>query len=241
MTHRTLAAAPLLLAALLAACGGGGDRAPATATTVPTPDAAAAQRTLAAMMLAKSDIGDDYAEAVGRASTNDEAAAARPDREQAAAQFRAWGRVLGYETEFNAPPSADLLFNNKTARVMNSATLFTSPEGASSSLAFIRDLPPDAIAAFISQPGGAGGTLSDTTVQKDIAFGAAGDESFAWRIAGKAAFASGLTVNYVADAVFLRAGDVAGSVITVALGQPPDRAQLESLVAAFVKKARAAQ
>jgi hypothetical protein len=73
-----------------------------------------------------------------------------------------------------------------------------------------------------------------------MAFPSKGDESFAWRISGKATFEGGTTLNFIADTVFVRAGNISGSVTAVALGSPPDRAELERLVDRFVEKARAA-
>lgn len=237
---RTMGVALILLAALLGACNGDGD-APPTPTPQPTIDAAQAERMLGSVLLQQDDIGADYERALDRTMSNEEAAAARPDADNARAQFEAWERVLGREVQFNAPASADLLFQNKTARLINTATLFTSADGASASLTFVRALPEDAVAAFVQQPAEGGGTLSETRVDKDIAFEAVGDESFAWRITGKFTFPDGFSVNYAADAVFLRIDRIAGSVITIALGQPPDRAQLESLVGTFAESARAAR
>jgi len=238
---RTLAAGLILLAALLAACNGDGDGAPPTPTPEPTIDAAQAGRLLDSMVLRQDDIGAEYERALDRTTTNEQAALLRPDTANARQQFQAWGRVLGRDVQYNAPASAELLFQNKTARLNNSATLYTTADGASASLVFVRALPEEAVAAFIQQPGEGGGTLSETRVEKDIAFSAVGDESFAWRITGKFTFPDGFTVNYVADALFLRVDRVAGSVITIALGQPPDRAQLEALAGTFVENVRAAR
>jgi hypothetical protein len=75
---------------------------------------------------------------------------------------------------------------------------------------------------------------------KDIDFPAKGDESFAWRLSGKAVFADGFTINFVADAVYVRVGRVTGNVTAVALGQAPDRAALVALIDKFIARVKAA-
>lgn len=230
-----LMAAGLATFALAACSSGDGDDAPPTATPRPAMTEAQARTFLAAVALKADDIGTDYKQEVARYQTNEEAAAARPDTDNARTQFEEWGQILSYNVQYAAPPTADLLFNAKTARMMNTATVFETPAGASSSLEFLRSLPEDIVADFVS--GGDGGTvLSDTRVQKDIEFAAKGDESFAWRVSGKATLAGGFVVNYVADVVFVRSGSVNGNVTTVALGQAPQRAELEKLIDTFLAR-----
>ncbi len=239
IARRTL---PLLLSLMLVpaliACSGGGDDTPPTPTPRPQLTAAEAEPVLKRISLLATDIGTDYEQPVARYQTNDEAAAARPDSDNARQQFEDWGQVLTYNVQYAAPPTADLLFNAKTARMMNTATLFGGDDGASQSLAFLRSLPEDVVADFISG-GDAGTMLSDTRVLKDIEFAPKGDESFAWRVSGKATFTGGFTVNYVADVVFVRSGNITGNVTTVALGQAPKRAELEKLIDTFLARAAA--
>lgn len=228
-----------LMSLAFAACGGdGGDDTPPT----PTPRAAMTQEEarafIGAASLTGADIGADYTQAVDRCQTNDEAAAARPDTENAKTQFQEWGQVITCNVRWDAPPDADLVFNAKTAQMMNSVTVFESPEGAAASLEFFRALPEDIVADFIAGGDGAT-TLSDTRVQKDIEFVAKGDESFAWRVSGKATLPGGFVVNYVADVVFVRTGEINGNVTTIALGQAPNRTELEGLVDTFLARVAA--
>jgi len=74
------------------------------------------------------------------ARTNNALAAARPDSESAAAQYADWGQTLEYNVQYSAPADADLVFNGKIARVMNTATLFGASDGAIAALAYERDL-----------------------------------------------------------------------------------------------------
>jgi hypothetical protein len=222
-------------AILLAACGSGAGTTPAASRTL---SASAAEARLAKIVLTAADAGPGFTQEVARAQTNEDAANARPDTEAARRQYADWGQILAYNVQFGAPPGADLVFNGKTARVMNTATLFHTNDGASAALAYVRGLAPALIANFLVNEG-AGTKISETQVVKGIEFPAAGDESFAWRISGKATFESGFTVNFVADTVFLRAGNLTGNVTAVALGQPPDRATLTALVDTFVQHAKA--
>lgn len=234
-----LAATFLLpLVAFAVACSGGDDASP-TPTAEPTLSADAAEAALEALSLKAADIGDDYTQEVARVQTNEEVALARPDTDNARVQLAEWGQVLTYNVQYAAPPTADLIFNAKTARMMNTVTLFRTPEGAAAALVFLRDLPPETIETLLDEDDGET-QLSDTIVTKDIEFTAKGDESFAWRVSGKATLPDGFVVNYVADVVFVRSGSTTGNVITVALGQPPDRAELEGLVDLFLTRAAAA-
>jgi hypothetical protein len=231
-----LALLALLGSTIVAACGGG-SKAPAA---TPTLTASQAEQQLKRIVLQAADIGDGYTQDSGRARSDAESAKARPDSAQAAQQYAQWGQVLAYDVAYSTPATADLVFNAKIARVMNSATLFGDGTGASSALAYAHGLSPATVADFLVNDG-AGTKISDTQVVKDLAFPAKGDESFAWRISGKATFTNGFTVNFIADAVFIREGRIDGTVTAVALGQAPQRDQLERLVDTFVERAGANQ
>ncbi len=198
---------------------------------------AAAEAQLKQIVLQPTDAGADFAQDQAVAQTNDDLAKARPDTEAARRQYADWGQVLQYNVQYSAPVAPDLVFSGKIARVMNTATLFASAGGAGSALAYTRGLPESTVANFLVND--AGGTkISDTQVVKDIAFPAKGDESFTWRITGKAMFPDGFTVVFVADAVFVRAGRVNGTVTAVAFGQAPKRDDVIALVDRFVERAR---
>ncbi|MBF6600306.1 MAG: hypothetical protein IVW36_07340 [Dehalococcoidia bacterium] len=225
----------LLLAA--SACGGG---APKTPTATPTMTAAQAQQRLAQVVLQPSDLPSAFRQDASRAITDAEAAQARPDAAQALRQYREWGQLLTYNVAYSAAPAPGLVFNATTARVTNSATLFSAASGATSALAYIRDLPSASVAGFLMNDA-AGAKISDTQVVKQLDFPAVGDESFAWRISGRATFTNGFSANFVADAVFVRVGRIDGSVLATAFGAAPQRDQLESFVGSFVRRARAQQ
>ena len=200
--------------------------------------ASAAQGLLARMVLAPGDIGAGYVQDVARAQTNEESAKARPDTENARTQYADWGQVLAYNVQFAAPSSADLVYTGTAARVMNTATLYRSADGASAALAFAGGLAPQVVANFLVNDG-AGTKISDTQVVEIADFPSKGDESFAWRVSGKAVFPDGFTSIFVADAVFVRVGRVTGNVTAVALGQALDRASLAALVDTFVARVKA--
>ncbi len=189
-------------------------------------------------MLQLADAGPTFAQDAAAAQTNDELADARPDTESARKQYAGWGQALQYNVQYSAPAAPDLVFSGKIARVMNTATLFQSSEGAAAALAYTRDLAAATVANFLVNEA-AGTKITDTQVVKDIAFPAKGDESFAWRLTGKATFADGFTVTFVADAVFVRAGRVNGNVTAVAYGQAPKRDDLIALADTFVERAMA--
>jgi hypothetical protein len=106
-------------------------------------------------------------------------------------------------------------------------------------MVYLRALPVELLENILTNEG-AGTRISDTSVQRDIAFPQRGDELYALRASGKATIDGRLTVAFVADTVFVRAGNINGAVTAVALGDTPDRAELERLVDRFVEKARAA-
>jgi hypothetical protein len=228
----------VLLALAASACSGSSAAKPPTATATITPAQAEAQ--LKQIVLQPADVGSGYTQDASRALTNNDAANARPDTAQALRQYADWGQVLAYNVGYSAPPAPGLVFNAKTARITNSATLFTAPTGAAAALAYIQGLPSATIANFLINEG-AGTKISDTQVVKELDFPSVGDQSFAWRVSGKATFTNGFSVNFVADAVFMRIGRVDGSVLATALGAAPERDQLEAFVQKFVQNARAHQ
>ncbi len=228
----------LALAVTFAACGRSSAAKPPTPTATITSARAEAQ--LKQIVLQPADVGAGFTQDAGRALTNNDAAQARPDTAQALRQYADWGQVLAYNVGFSAPPTPGLVFNAKTARVTNSATLFNTATGANAALTYIQNLPSSTVADVLINEG-AGTNVSDTQVTKQPDFPSVGDQSFAWRISGKATFTNGFSVNFVADAVFMRVGHVDGSVLATALGAAPERDQLEAFVQKFVQNARAHQ
>ena len=190
------------------------------------------------IVLQLADAGPTFAQDAAAAQTNDELADARPDTESARKQYAGWGQALQYNVQYSAPAAPDLVFSGKIARVTNTATLFESSEGAGAALAYTRDLAAVTVANFLVNEA-AGTKITDTQVVKDIAFPAKGDESFAWRLTGKATFANGFTVTFVADAIFVRVGRVNGNVTAVAYGQAPKRDDVIALADTFVERAKA--
>jgi hypothetical protein len=220
---------------VIAACGNGSSSAAGPSIT-----ASEAEAWLARVVLAPGDAGPGYTAAVARTVTNDEAAKARPDTDSARRQYEDWGQILAYNVQFAAPQSAELVFTGKAARVMNTATLYRDADGASAALASVRQLAPDVVANFLVNDG-AGTKISETQMITIHDFPAKGDESFAWRLSGKAVMADGFTVNFVADTVYVQVGRVMGNVTAVALGEPPERGRLTELVDTFVSRVRAAE
>ncbi len=226
----------IALAVMLAACGGGSP--PKATPAPPTVTSADAEARLRQIVLRSDDVGAEYTTSAARLLTNDDAAQARPDTENARKQYADWGQALQYNVQYAAPVNAQLVFNGKVARVMNTATIFQTIDGATAALAYIRGLSPALVANFLVNES-AGTKITDTQVVKDIGFDPKGDDSFAWRLSGKATFAGGFTVNFVADTVWVRAGRVSGNVTAVALGEAPQRDLLTRLVDTFVARARA--
>lgn len=200
--------------------------------------AATAEARLRRIVLEASDAGAGYKQDAGHVQSNEQAARARPDTAAAMRQYETWGQVLAYNVQFSAPDIREAVFSSKLARVMNTATIFHDADGASAALIYVHALPPGLLEAVLTNEG-AGTRISDTQVTKDIAFSEKGDESFAWRVSGKATFADGFSITFIADTVFVRAGAVNGSITGVTLGDAPDRAALERLVDRFIEKARA--
>jgi hypothetical protein len=197
---------------------------------------AQAQQRLQRIVLTGPDIGVGYGQDVARFISDEDAANARPDSDVARRQYADWGQVLAYNVQYAAPQASAAVFSGETTRVMNTATIFNSANGANDAFAYVRSLPDSVVANFLVNDA-AGTRISDVQATKDIEFAAKGDDSFAWRLSGKATFASGDIVTFVADSVFLRAGRVMGNVTSVALGSTPDRRQLEQLVDTFVAHA----
>ena len=225
--------------AALAGCDDGNRNAMSASSAPGTAASAAdAEARLRRIVLEPSDAGAGYTLDFARVQTNEQAARARPDTAAAMRQHETWGQVLAYNAQFSAPSLRDVVFSPKLARVMNTATIFNGADGASAALMYVRALSPGLLEDVLTNEG-AGTRITGTQVTKDIAFAAKGDESFAWRVSGKATFADGFSINFIADTVFVRAGAVTGSVTGVALGDAPDRAELERLVDRFIEKARA--
>lgn len=204
----------------------------------PTIAASNAKALLERIVLQSADAGPDFRQVSAGARTNDDLARARPDTDAARHQYTEWGQALQYNVQYSAPVTGDLVFSGEIARVMNTATLFQSPEGAMAALGYVRDLSSATVANFLVNDV-EGTKISATQVVKDIAFPTRGDESFAWRLTGKAMFPDGFTVTFVADAVFVRAGRVNGNVTAVAFGQAPKRDDVIALADRFVERVRA--
>ncbi len=224
---------------LLAGCGGNDGTASGANAPARVSEADAEAR-LQVVVLGLGDVGVGFTQDAARRQTNDEAARARPDTDNARQQYAEWGQVLGYNVQYAAPPTADLVFNAKIARVMNTATYYQTPEGAAAALAYTRGLGANTVANVLVSESSAT-KITDTQVVKDIAFPSKGDDSYAWRISGKATFYNGFTVTFVADSVFVRAGRIDGNVTAVALGEAPQRAALTALVDTFVARAQEQQ
>jgi hypothetical protein len=236
MRHPRLAIAGYGLAAFaILACKAGSPAAPASFPTISASDAKAL---LERIVLQTTDVGPGFTQTSATATSNDDLARARPDTDAAHQQYADWGQALQYNVQYSAPVTGDLVFSGEIARVMNTATLFRSAEGASSALAYVRNLSSSTVANFLVNDA-AGTKISDTQVVKDIAFPTKGNESFAWRLTGKAVFADGFTVTFVADAVFVRAGRVTGNVTAVAFGQPPRRDDVTTLTDRFIERVKA--
>jgi hypothetical protein len=223
----------LLAAALITGCDGGNGAVSEGSASI---SLAGAESILRSVALAAADIGPAYAADVERTQTNEQSARARPDAEAALRQFEEWRQLLAFNAQYSPPTLTDVLYTPQFARVLHSVTLFDSAFGAASALAYLRSLSADLLADVLTDEG-AGTQIIDTQVMKDIAFPPKGDESFAWRVRGTAHFSDQLTINFVADTVFVRSGNINASVTAVALGRAPDRGELVRLVDRFVEKA----
>src|SRR5438105_3811181 len=226
MTLLRFVAGITLAVALTQACGSGAARL----------SEKQAEQRLPRMVLSASDIGEGYGQDVARFVSDEDAANARPDSDVARRQYAQWGQVLAYNVQYAAPDASAAVFSGDVARVMNTATMFNKADGAAAAFEYVRSLPDSVVANFLVNDA-AGTRIRDVQATKDIEFTAKGDDSFAWRLSGKATFASGVTVTFVADSVFVRTGRVMGNVTSVALGNAPQRQQLEELVDMFVARA----
>ncbi|HXF52061.1 MAG TPA: hypothetical protein VNM43_10300 [Dehalococcoidia bacterium] len=204
--------------------------APATETAPLPPEAEAARQRLAAATLQPADVPPTMTDAGAHFRTNEEALADAPA--DAVDVLRSlnqqWGRLYVYDRAYAAPPSPDLLGNGAIARLQSSASLFATPEGAEASVAFNRDLDPAVVAAFVEALGTADSPIRDVTAER-IDFPAYGDSSHAWRFRGVVTV-SGLDLDFVADSVTVRVGDIAFTVTAITLNQPPPRRELEGYV-----------
>jgi hypothetical protein len=199
-----------------------------------------AEALLMLVVLSPEDAGDGMRAGAARVQTNDELAEARADTDFAQGQYEAWGQVLSYAVQYDATGARRLVDTGRPTRVSNTATVFKDSAGASTQLIYVRAQSEERLANAVTNDG-PGTRIADARVTKDLAFPAKGDESFAWRISGKATFEDGATLTFISDTVFVRVGSITGSVTAVGLGSPPERAELERLVDRFVERARAAE
>jgi hypothetical protein len=212
-----------------------GPDTPVPRTASPTagplsPEAEVARARLAAATLQPGDVPAEMTQAGAHFRTNEEALADVPA--DSAGALRAlneqWGRRYVFDTAYAAPPTPDLLGNGAIARLQSSAALFATAEGAEASMAFNRDLDPAVVAAFVEALGTEESPIRDVTAER-IDFPAYGDSSHAWRFRGVVTV-SGLELNFVADSVNVRVGDVVFSVTAITLNQPPPQVELEGYV-----------
>lgn len=202
----------------------------------PSISAGQAEARLRGVALTADDVGAGYAQDLARVQTNAQAARARPDTQTALRQFDAWGQVLSFNVQYRAPSIREIIYTPQFARVMQTATLFQDADGAATALLYVRALSPELLGDLLTNEG-AGTQITDATVTKDIAFPAKGDESFAWRVGGKASFGDRLTINFIADTVFVRVGNLNAALTVVALGRAPGRDELVRIVDRVVEKA----
>jgi hypothetical protein len=190
-------------------------------------------------MLTTEDFGDGYKQDVDRAITNAQAAKARPDTASAERQYEAWGQVLAHNVQFSPAVVRDVINTPAHARVMHTATIYNDAGGAATAMVYLRTLPVELLENILTSDGGAT-QISDTQVTRGVAFPFKGDEVYVLRTSGKAAISGRLTITFIADTVFVRAGNVNGAITALALGDTPDRAALLRLVDRFLAKVRAA-
>ena len=222
-----------VIALAVAACGGSsGGAVPSKLSDVE------AQARLERLVLQPADVGPGYTRDAAEFQTNDQLARARPDTDQARRQYTDWGQLLQLNVQIAAPAGADLVYTAKIARVVNTAAIFQTSDGADSALAFTRDLSASVVANFLLTESG-GSSLTDTQVVKDTDFPTKGDASFAWRITGKLTMANGFTVTLIAETIFVRAGRTVGNVTVVGLGEAPAADLVTALVDTFVTRVKA--
>jgi hypothetical protein len=223
----------LVAGALLVACSGG------PAGTAGATSRGDAERLLRSAALAPADAGGGFSVESTRFIGNEDAAAARPDSENARRQHAGWGRVLALETQLAGPAAADSLYSGRVVRVVQTSTLYETADGASAALSYTRDLRSSIVEGFLTNDG-AGTKLDDVQLTRDLVPPDAGDESFAWRISGVATFETGQTVSIIADAAFIRAGRMTTTVMAVALASEPRAGALDALAVRAAEKMRAA-
>jgi hypothetical protein len=228
------------LAALAAASCSEGNRNATGAESMPTSavSEAEAKERLQQVMLTAPDVGDGYRKEIDRPITNAQAAQARPDTANAERQYEAWGQVLSHNVQFASENLRAVLNTSTHARVIHTATVFNDAGGAETAMVYLRALPVELLEQILTSDGGAT-QISDTQVTRGLDFPFKGDEIYVLRTSGKAAISGRLTISFIADTVFVRAGNVNGAITAVALGATPDRAALERLVDRFLEKVRA--
>jgi hypothetical protein len=238
-TARCAPAVLLLAGAAFAGCSDGNRNASdAGSTPGPSIAVADAEALLTRVVLQPRDAGEGEWESSARVQTNEQLAEARADTDFARRQYAAWGQVLSYHVQYDATGARRLVNTGRFTRVSNTATLFQDTQGAATQLIYVRAQSEERLANAVTNDG-PGTRIADARVTKDLPFPAKADESFAWRISGKATFEGGATLTFISDTVFVRVGNISGSVTAVALGSAPDRAELERLVDRFIAKARA--
>jgi hypothetical protein len=168
-----------------------------------------AEELLRGVVLAPEDLGEGMREASARVQTNEELAHARADTAFALDQYASWGQALAYTVHYDAEGAQELVDTGAFTRVSNTATAFEDEAGARMQLAYVHGQSDERLANAVTNDG-AGTRIVDAQVTKDMAFPSKGDESFAWRISGKATFEGGTTLNFIADTVFVRAGNISG-------------------------------
>lgn len=225
-------------ALVLVACSDGNRNVTDDGAPPPTSiSIAEAEALLMRVVLEPDDVGEQMSAGDARIQTNDQLSEARADTDFARGQYEAWGQVLAYSVQYNTSTARRLVDTGRPARVANTATVFHDATGASTQLVYMRAQSDERLANAVTNDG-PGTRIVDAQVTKDLAFPDKGDESFAWRISGKATFEGGATLNFISDTVFVRVGNVTGSVTAVGLGSPPDRGELVRLVDRFIEKVR---
>jgi hypothetical protein len=129
-----IAIATLAVTSLLAACDGG-DGAPGTTPTAVAPTATVSpeQTLLEQAVLQPEDLPANLVQADASTSTNEDVANGEANSEEELARLESWGRLLGYQVDF-VPGSGSPAVQDIQA-MTSAASLYRTPEGASSSFA----------------------------------------------------------------------------------------------------------